>query len=220
MQDETVARLASALNAHLVAAEARRAEQAPTPDSMDLYFQGMAWFNKGRTPDNVALAHSFFDRALLADPNNLDALVGSARANVTEGALSFVADPMPTLAAAEAKLTKALSLAPDHALGHLLLGLVGIYTKHAAEGIAECEHALTLDRNLANAHAQIGFGKIFIGRAEETEALVTNKRECQQTQASPRIETRTSRSIATPSQQKARRPARRGLSIDREWATQ
>jgi adenylate cyclase len=43
MQDEIVARLASALNAHLVAAEARRAEQAPNPDSMDLYFQGLAW---------------------------------------------------------------------------------------------------------------------------------------------------------------------------------
>ena len=50
MQDEIVARLAGALNAQLVAAEARRAEQAPTPDSMDLYFQGVAWFNKGLTP--------------------------------------------------------------------------------------------------------------------------------------------------------------------------
>jgi TolB-like protein/class 3 adenylate cyclase len=38
MQDEIVARLANALNAQLVAAEARRAEQAPNPDSMDLYF--------------------------------------------------------------------------------------------------------------------------------------------------------------------------------------
>ena len=45
-------------------------------------------------------------------------------------------------------------------------------TKRAAEGIAECEHALALDRNLASAHAFIGFGKIFIGRAEETEAHV------------------------------------------------
>ena len=53
MQDEIVARLAGALNAQLVAAEARRAEQAPTPDSMDLYFQGLAWLNKGLTPDNV-----------------------------------------------------------------------------------------------------------------------------------------------------------------------
>ena len=65
MQDEIVARLASALNAQLVAAEARRAEQAPNPNSMDLYFQGLAWLNKGPTPDNVAQARSFFDRALV-----------------------------------------------------------------------------------------------------------------------------------------------------------
>src|SRR5271165_870354 len=64
MQDEIVARLAGALNAHLIAAEARRAEQAPTPDSMNLYFQGMAWFNKGMTPDHVAQARGFFHRAL------------------------------------------------------------------------------------------------------------------------------------------------------------
>src|SRR6516165_10485874 len=104
MQDEIVARLAGALNAELITAEARRAEQAPNPDSMDLYFQGLAWFNKGRTPDNVARARAFFDRALAADPDNVDALVGSARADVTAGFLSFVADPMAAFAAAEAKL--------------------------------------------------------------------------------------------------------------------
>ena len=79
MQDEIVARLAGALNAQLVAAEARRSEQAPNPDSMDLYFLGLAWFNRGATPDNVVQARSFFDRALIADPDNVDALVGSAR---------------------------------------------------------------------------------------------------------------------------------------------
>jgi TolB-like protein/class 3 adenylate cyclase len=59
MQDEIVARLANALDAQLIAAEARRAEQAPTPDSMDLYFQGQAWLNEGRTPDNVGQARGF-----------------------------------------------------------------------------------------------------------------------------------------------------------------
>ena len=59
MQDEIVARLAGALNTELVAAEARRAEQTPTPNSMDLYFQGMAWLNRGQTPDHVAQARSF-----------------------------------------------------------------------------------------------------------------------------------------------------------------
>ena len=82
---------------------------------MDLYFQGLAWFNKGRTPDNVAQARSFFDRALTADPDNVDALVGSARADAVEGVNSFVTDPMAAFAAAEAKLTKALSSVPDHA---------------------------------------------------------------------------------------------------------
>jgi len=139
MQDEIAARLAGALNAELVAAEARRAEQAPTPDSMDLYFQGLAWYNKGPTRDHVARAHSFFDRALAADPDNVDALIGSARADVREGANFYVTDPMIAFAAAEVKLTRALSSAPDHARGHRLLGFVYIFTKRAVQGIAECE---------------------------------------------------------------------------------
>jgi len=39
MQDEIVARLANQLGTQLIAAEARRAEKAPHPDSMDLYFK-------------------------------------------------------------------------------------------------------------------------------------------------------------------------------------
>jgi TolB-like protein len=173
MQDEIVARLAGALNTELVAAEARRAEQTPNPDSMDLYFQGLACFNKGITPDNIAQAQSFFDRALSADPGNVDALVWSARMDGNAGGQSFVADPMAAFAAAEAKAAKALSFVPDHALGHMCLGLVYISTKRGAQGIAQCEHALALDRNLAAAHSIVGMGKVFIGRAEETEAHIS-----------------------------------------------
>src|SRR5208282_1136137 len=146
--------------------------QDPTPNSMDLYFQSMAWLNKGPTPDNLAQARSFFDRALTADPNNVEALIGSAVADMTEGANSFVTDPTAAFAAAEAKLTKALSSVPDHARGHMYLGYLYMLTRRAAEGIAECEHALELDRNLASVHALIGFGKIFIGRSQETEAQI------------------------------------------------
>ena len=161
MQDEIVARLAGALNAQLVAAEARRAEQAPNPDSMDLYFQGLAWFNKGMTPDHLAQARGFFDRALAADPDNVDALVGSAITDAVAGVNLSVTDPVAAFAAAEAKLTKALSSVPDHAVGHMYLGLVEIVTKRAPQGIAECEHALALDRNLATAHSLVGMGKIY-----------------------------------------------------------
>jgi tetratricopeptide (TPR) repeat protein len=139
---------------------------------MDLYFRGMAWLNKGHAPENVAQAHKCFDRALIADPDNVEALVGSGRADAVEGVNLFVTDPAAALTASEAQLIKALSLVPDHPRGHMWLGLVALWTKRAAEGIAKCERALELDRNLAEAHANIGFGKIFIGRAEEAEAHI------------------------------------------------
>jgi tetratricopeptide (TPR) repeat protein len=63
-------------------------------------------------------------------------------------------------------------LAPDYAAAHCWLGRLLIGSKRAERGIAECERALTLDRNLASAHAFIGLGKNAIGRAEETEEHV------------------------------------------------
>ena len=50
MQDEIVSRLANALDAQLIEAEARRAERSLHPDAMDLYFQGIASANKGLPP--------------------------------------------------------------------------------------------------------------------------------------------------------------------------
>jgi TolB-like protein len=50
VQDEIVSRLANALDAQLIEAEARRAERSLHPDAMDLYFQGIAFANRGTTP--------------------------------------------------------------------------------------------------------------------------------------------------------------------------
>jgi tetratricopeptide (TPR) repeat protein len=120
----------------------------------------------------VAEARGFFGRALIADPNNIDALIGSAAADAIAGALVFVPYPVAAFAEAEAKLSKVLSSAPDHARAHMYPGLVEMWTKRGARGIAECEHALTRDRNFASAYHFIGIGKILIARAEETEAHI------------------------------------------------
>ena len=112
MQDDIVARLAGALNGQLAAAEARRAEKAPTPDSMDLYFQGMAWLNKGLSPDNVARARSFFDRALAADPNNVDALIGSATVDAYAGRASLCNRSRGGLRGRRGKVDQGLIIGP------------------------------------------------------------------------------------------------------------
>ena len=171
MQDEIVARLANTLNAQLIEVEARRAGLSTHPDAMDLYFQGWAWENHGTTAEYMTQARAFFDRALALDPDNIEALVGAARVEAAIGANLITDDWKAHLAAAEAALTRALSIAPNHARAHSVLGLVKSFT-NPVQGIAACERALALDHNLADAHAFIGLAKCFLGRSEETEAHI------------------------------------------------
>src|SRR5271165_4451244 len=168
MQDEIVARLANALNTQLVFAEARRAERAPNPDSMDLYFRGMSVYHKGLTPSHLSEARKLFERALALDPGNVDAIVGAALADSIFAGLHMSDDRDAHLGAAQSLAVKALALAPENALAHLCLGVVQMFTNRAAQGIPELERALAIDRNLAAAHAYIGLAKNFVGRGEET----------------------------------------------------
>jgi TolB-like protein/class 3 adenylate cyclase len=172
MQDEIVSRLANALNAQLIAAEARRAEQTPDPDSTDLYFQGMSWFNKGMASESLTKARGFFEVAVERDPTNVLALVGLATVDAIFAIVFLAENRAQRLASAEAAAARALSVAPDHAMAHAWMGRVLIYTNRAAEGIAECERALILNRNLAEAHAFIGVAKIMCGCPEQTEGHI------------------------------------------------
>ena len=124
------------------------------------------------TPDHLATARGFFERAVALDPANPFGLIGFAAADVVV-ALNFLpGDRDERLAGAEATLIKALSLAPDNAVAHLLLGVVQMHTDRISEGLRQCERALELDRNHAGAHAQIGNCKLLLGKAEETEAHI------------------------------------------------
>jgi tetratricopeptide (TPR) repeat protein len=135
-----------------------------------LYFQGRAWTNRGITPEYMAVARGFFERALVLDPENIEALLGLAL--VDTSSIHLIDNRAARMAAAEAVLIKVLSTAPQNASAHMHLGIVQMFTNRAAQGIAECQRALALDRNLANAHAFIGAAKYFTGRSAETEAHV------------------------------------------------
>lgn len=172
LQDEIVSMLANALNAQLIAAEARRAERSLHPDAMDLYFQGWACLNRGPAPEHIAQARGYFERALALDPDSIEALVGAAIVDLQTAQILHSDDRTERLAAVEAAAIKALSLAPNHASANRLLGMVQIYTNRVALGISQCERALALDRNLADAHGYIGMAKYFIGRGAETERHV------------------------------------------------
>jgi TolB-like protein/class 3 adenylate cyclase/Tfp pilus assembly protein PilF len=172
MQDEIVARLANQLSVELLLAEARRSEKAPSPDALDLVFQGLAWSFRGPNLENLARARAFFEQALTLDPDNVGALVSMVCVDVTAATNFYPDDIASRLVAAEAAATKALSLAPENARAHECLGSILAITKRTERAIAECERALSIDPNLANAHANIGWCKAIAGREKETEAHI------------------------------------------------
>ena len=181
MQDEIVASLASQLGVELITHEARRAERAPAPDSMDLYLQGMAWFNKGRNPADIARARDFFERALALDANNLDAALGKVMADFQVAVSYTVDDRFERLHSIEAQLNRVLSQSPNNAGAHVLMGRILNQTKRQAQAVDELNRALTLNPNLASAHAIIGLAKLYDGHPEETES-----HELEALRASPR----------------------------------
>jgi TolB-like protein/class 3 adenylate cyclase/Flp pilus assembly protein TadD len=170
MQDEIVSPLANQLGAELTSAEARRAERASNPDSMDLFFQGLASINKGVNLDNLAQARGYFEHALAVDSGNLDALLGLARVDYGLGGAYLSDDRDARFAAGEANVAKVLSQRPDDALAHEIMGGILNQTKRSDQGIAEFERALALNPNLATAQGDIGLAKIFVGHPEETGA--------------------------------------------------
>jgi tetratricopeptide (TPR) repeat protein len=111
-----------------VVAEARRGERSANPDAMDLIFQGIHLQFKGWTPDNLAQARALFVRALALDPDNASALLQLAIVNVSAVGSFMTDDRAALLAEAERDATRALSLAPDFALAHMILGAVYIVT--------------------------------------------------------------------------------------------
>lgn len=138
---------------------------------MDLFFQ-RASLNGGYTFDNLARARDRFERALVLDPKNVEAMVGTGSIDLLVAVSGTIDNGLAHLSKAEATLVDALSLAPNHALAHSVLGYVLLSSNRAAQGIAECERALALDHNLAEAHASIGIAKFVLGRGAETETHI------------------------------------------------
>jgi TolB-like protein len=174
MQDEITARLARSLELEMYEAESRRLERErpDNMDSVDLTMRGMSIWNKPSTPNRAREARQQFEAALRLDPHNVYALIGLTGTHMTD-VMSFVAEDRPEqIRIAEEAITKALSLAPDNSFAHHCYADV-LYARHEPEAaLRELEIAIGLNPNLVWARAQAGLVKIFLGRAEETEADV------------------------------------------------
>ncbi len=90
LQDQIVARLAGSLGWALTQAEAGKGARSSNPDVIDLTMRGwtLAWRSILQLPNDMResnrQARALFDRALQIDPNDADALAGSAETYVVD----------------------------------------------------------------------------------------------------------------------------------------
>ena len=78
LQDEVVARLASSLGFALTKAEAEKGARSKNPDVIDLTMRGWTFHRGIDRQSKSSEARALFDRALQIDPNDAEALAGSA----------------------------------------------------------------------------------------------------------------------------------------------
>ena len=176
MQDEITTRLARTVGIELVAAEGRRAERERpnNMDAVDLAMRGWAILNQPLSLRRDREACDLFDAALRLDDRNVEALVGLAFYHGNDLRTFASTNRDEQLRIAETAITEALTLAPGNALAHFVRANVLHISGATERSLRELEFAITLDRNLAWAHADAGFMKVLLGRAEEAEADVAN----------------------------------------------
>jgi TolB-like protein/Flp pilus assembly protein TadD len=176
MQDEITTRLARTVGIELIAAEGRRAERERpnNMDSVDLAMRGWAILNQPLSLRRDRDACKLFKAALKLDDRNIEALIGLALYHVNDLRTFAATNRDKQLRIAEEAITKALVLAPGNALAHFVHANVLHVSGAAERSLREFELAITLDHNLAWAHADAGFMKVLLGRAEEAEADLTN----------------------------------------------
>ncbi len=176
MQDEITTRLARTVGVELIAAEGRRAERErpDTMDAADLAMRGWAILNLPLSLRRAREARDLFDAALALDDRNVEALIGLASTHVDDVRTFAATNRDEQLRIAGKAIATALTLAPRNALAHFVRANVLHVSGATERSLRELEFAITLDRNLAWAHADAGFIKVLLGRAEEAEADLTN----------------------------------------------
>ena len=107
------------------------------------------------------------------DPGNVEAMVGLAAVDSAIGAAFMTDDWISAVCGGRGDSHQGSFPRTEPRFGPCTPGLrPNVYEPRGSRSLARCEQALALDRNLAHAHALIGFAKYCLGRGAETEAHI------------------------------------------------
>ena len=168
MQDEVVARIASALRQELIKAEAQNSAIATNPDAWDLAIRCTSVVSRtGSLGKEAEVGYRLCKQALEADPNNVLALYQLSIGFILPVMLGNSIDPAADLKRADELASRAIAVDANFPWGHLAKANVLRIERRFDDAIAEIERALALDPSIAEAYGGLGETYRAIGQYEK-----------------------------------------------------
>ncbi len=165
LQDEVTSRIARALSVELAVAEAARPVEHL--DALDCILRGRAVAAKPRSSPGVDEAIGWYERALTSDPASAEAQARLAVALV-DRIQDFVPESSNTdIERAEKLARQALMSSPRSTRAHYSMAEVLRTQRRYTEAISEYEAVLALDRNFADALADLGRCRTYTGPVDD-----------------------------------------------------
>jgi TolB-like protein/class 3 adenylate cyclase/Tfp pilus assembly protein PilF len=167
-QNEITGRLARMLNLELVADVSRRIELdgEADPDARDFVMRGWSWYYRPYSTASRQEAQRAFERALEIYPASVEARIGVAAVLASNLADGWSSTREQDEERTEQLLLEALERDQNCSMAHYAMGLLRRIQNRLMEAQIEFEAAITLDRNNARAHFQLGNTLLFMGQPE------------------------------------------------------
>jgi len=170
LQDEITSRIANELNLELIASEGAR-QPTEHPDALDYILRGRAARLKPVTDDTHAEAIDWYERALVVDPQSVEAqssLASSLAGRVLDGMTDALTADVQR---AEELVRSALAVSPRNPRAHFARGQLLRAQGQYEEAILEYEMVIALNRNWVIVIAALGWCKFLTGSIDEALLL-------------------------------------------------
>ena len=170
--DVITGRIAASLNIQLVRAEGRRAEAELQPDALDLRLRATSLFYSSMAPEHTLQTRELLQRSAALDPSSAETWARLGEVIVSDYLTGWNDTGQGQLREAEDAVRNALRIDPNHALAHVVQGLVQRTRGENQEALIAFNRAIELDRNLALAYAHKGNELTLVGRPAEAPPFV------------------------------------------------
>jgi TolB-like protein len=168
VQDEIVARLSRSVGIQLVDSEAARGLSESDVDALDLVMRARAVMNAVKRPEHPATAIELFERALVLNPDCVDAMIGIGLARIYQVINLYRLEGRDTLLdEAEALISRSCELAPNH---HGVLKARGLLLRARgkfAESILATETMIARNPAEPSGYKEMGLNRLYLGATQE-----------------------------------------------------